>query len=772
MIRGKLKSRLKALLGTFAAGVLMTLIGGGVAQAQDAFGVSSVLLEKITVTARKREEPIQNVPLSVTHFSSEQIDALKVRDLESLAVQMPNVALDDIGTVEGIASFSIRGLGINSSIPSVDPTVGVFVDGVYVGATNGTLFDTFDIESIEVLRGPQGTLFGRNVTGGAILVNTKKPGDTLEMSVRTSFEGGGESLNSYYMGTVGGPLSETVSARVTAYTNQDNGWFKNLHTGEAFGDLDVRMVRPVLAWDPTDDLSLVFRYQYESVDGDGPAAQSHTNGSGITNALAPFDRDSHDFSIDEEGKRENDTHFFTAQMDWEVDFGGGTITNIFGWRDSETFSAVDLDSSPLNLIHAKAWSNYSQWSNELRYAGRFFESLHATTGVYYFTNEINYHERRSLFTDVLAMSGLLPKGADVAQSGGGNYDVETLGLFLSLDYDLTSQLTLTAGTRYTREKREAEIASIATIVPPASLAPSCNIVEGPSCDFDFTGEETWHSWSPKLGAAYYISGEVNVYGHWTRGFRSGGYNLRNLIPIDIESPGPYDEETTDSFEAGFKVSKDRGRLYGAVFYNLIDDMQREVNFTVPGGIAQVIRNTADVEIYGFELDGLFAISQNLLLTGSVGYVNPEYTKVKYDLNRDNPDGVPDENDEALELPRAAKWTYSVGLAHDTGAASWGRMTSRISYAYRDKSYFTDDNRGYIQEQNILDAGIDIIPANGRFSIGLYGKNLLNEVKHGGDSQLPHPLGEPRSLAAPLGGTFSPLAKGRIFGVQLTYRHRS
>ena len=763
MIRGKLKSRLKALFGIFAAGALLTLIGGA-AQAQDAFGVSSVLLEKITVTARKREEPIQNVPLSVTHFSSEQIDALKVRDLEDLSVSMPNVALDDIGTVGGIANFSIRGLGINSSIPSVDPTVGVFVDGVYFGATNGALFDTFDIESIEVLRGPQGTLFGRNVTGGAILVNTKKPGDKLEMSFRTSFEGGGESLNSYYMGTVGGPLGETVSARITAYTNQDNGWFENLNTGEAFGDLDVRMVRPVLVWDPTDDLSLVFRYQYESVAGDGPAAQSHTNGSGSTNALANFDRDSHDFSVDEEGKRENDTHFFTAQMDWDVDFGGGTITNIFGWRDSETFSAADLDSSPLNLLHAKAWSNYSQWSNELRYTGRFFEKLHATTGVYYFTNEINYHERRSLFTYVLAADPRLPAGADVAQPGGGNYDVETLGLFLSLDYDLTSQLTLTAGTRYTREKREAEIALISTIRPQASLAPSCNIVEGPACEFDFTGEETWHSWSPKLGAAYYISGNANVYGHWTRGFRSGGYNLRNLSPV--HPPGPYDEETINSFEAGFKVTKDRGRLYGAVFYNMIDDMQREVNFPVEGlGLVHLIDNTADVETYGFELDGLFAIAENLLLVGSVGYINPEYTKVKHDLNQD---GSIDENDEALELPRAAKWTYSVGLTHDTGAASWGRMTSRINYAYRDKSYFTDDNRGYILEQNILDAGVDIIPANGRFSIGLYGKNLLNEVKHGGDSQLPKELQE----GVPLGGTFSPLAKGRTFGVQVTYRHKS
>ena len=768
MVRRKFKSRLKALLGTFAVGAILTLISGVSANAQDAFGVSSVLLEKITVTARKREELIQNVPLSVTHFSSEEIDALKVRNLESLAVKMPNVALDDIGTVGGIANFSIRGLGINSSIPSVDPTVGVFVDGVYFGANiGGALFDTLDIESIEVLRGPQGTLFGRNVTGGAILINTKKPGDTLEVSFRTSFEGGGESLNSYYMGTVGGPLGETVSARITAYTNQDNGWFKNLHTGKAFGDLDVRMVRPVLVWEPTDDLNLVLRYQYDSIDGDGPAAQSHTNGDGVSYAAANFDRDSHDFSINNEGKRENEAHFFSARADWDVGFGDGTITNIFGWRDSETFSSVDLDSSPLELISGQAWSNYRQWSNELRYTGRFFERLHATTGVYYFTNEINYHERRSLLTDAIAASGLpFPPGTDVAQPGGGNYDIETLGLFMSLDYDLTSKLTLTAGTRYTREKREAEIALIKTIQPPASLAPTCNIVEGPACEFDFTGEETWNSWSPKLGAAYYISDEANVYGHWTRGFRSGGYNLRNVSPD--YPPGPYDEETIDSFEAGFKVTKDRGRLYGAAFYNMIDDLQREINFPDPAlGIVQVIDNTADVETYGFELDGLFAIAENLFLTGSVGYVNPEYTKVKEDLNRD---GILDEKDLALELPRAAKWTYSVGLTHDTGAASWGQMTSRISYAYRDKSYFTDDNRGYILEQNILDAGIDIIPANGRFSIGLYGKNLLDEVKHGGDTQLPNTL---RTAAGPLplGGTFSPLAKGRIFGVQLTYRHK-
>ena len=300
IIKAKFQSAVKEFLCLFLAGVLLASLGGGDASAQDddaaaqsLFGVSGVLLKKITVTARKREELIQNVPLSITHFSSEKIEALKVNDLESLAVSMPNVALDDSISGMAIANFSIRGVGINTSIASVDPTVGVFADGVYLGQTTVVLFDTFDLESIEVLRGPQGTLFGRNVTGGAILVNTKKPGDTLEILARTSFEGGGESLNSYYMASVGGPVSDTIGVKISAYTNQDNGWFKNLHTGEAFGDNDTRMVRSVITWDPTSDLSLVLRYRYETSNSDGTPTQNRRD----------FNVNSHDFSIDEEGFR-------------------------------------------------------------------------------------------------------------------------------------------------------------------------------------------------------------------------------------------------------------------------------------------------------------------------------------------------------------------------------------------------------------------------------------------------------------------------------------
>ena len=146
---------------------------------------------------------------------------------------MPNVALDEVGTSRGIANFSMRGLGINSSIPSVDPTVGIFVDGVYLGTNTGAAFDTFNLESIEVLRGPQGILFGRNVTGGAILVNTRKPGDEFEARMRAALDGGGDGgLNKYLMGSFEGPVSDSVSVGITAYYNDDDGWFENLLTGD------------------------------------------------------------------------------------------------------------------------------------------------------------------------------------------------------------------------------------------------------------------------------------------------------------------------------------------------------------------------------------------------------------------------------------------------------------------------------------------------------------------------------------------------------------
>ncbi len=708
------------------------------------------LLEEVVVTARKREETVLDAPLSITALGADQIEARKLRGLTDLAVSMPNVALDEVGTARGISNFSIRGLGINSSIPSIEPTVGIFVDGVYLGTNSEAAFDTFDLESIEVLRGPQGILFGRNVTGGAILVNTRKPGDEFEARVRTALDGGGDGgLNKYLMGSMGGPVSDSLSVGITAYYNDDDGWFENRLTGADFGALEQVMFRPVAVWRPGDKLELVLRYQYSENEGDGSASQAHTNGLGVDGTPVNFDRDSHDFSIDEEGVLDVKIHFVTAELNLKVG-ENGMITNILGYRNSESYFLTDADAQPVSLFHGSGSMEAEQVSNELRYNGVFAERFNLTAGVYYFNNDIKYHERRNLL-------GLLtPDGSPaLLQDGGGEYEVETIGVFAAVDYDLNDAITLSAGLRYTSEEKEAAIASLIR-----NVNSPCNVLDG-SCSFDFTDDEKWQSWSPKVGVIYHVSDSARIYAHWTRGFRSGGYNLRNTAIDTVNfGPGPFDEETVDNYEIGFKASFAQGYLSGALFFNDIEDMQRELNMADPvSGIVQVIKNTADAEIFGIELDGAANLTENLQATGSVGWLDAGYKNVKFDLNSD---GMIDGRDEDLDLPRAAEWTWSLGLRHRLQVGDLGHIGTRIRYSYRDKSYFTDNNLGYILSQKILDAGLDFHLADSRWVFSLYGKNLLDEVKHGGDSQLPSRLGP-----VPLGGAYGPLAKGRVIGGEVT-----
>lgn len=723
------------------------------AQEQEKRG-AAILLEEIMVTARKREESSQEVPLAITAFNSAQIEALKVRDLMSMSVGMPNVALDDIGTTRGSANFSIRGLGINSSIASIDPTVGLFLDGVYLGNNVGVIFDMFDVESVEVLRGPQGILFGRNVTGGAILLNTKKPGEEFEAMARVAVDGGGDGgQNTYVMGSIGGPVSDTLALKLSAYYNNDDGWFENQFDGSDFGAIEQTMFRPVLVWSPNDSTELVLRYEYTDIDGDGPASQNHTNGSGVPGSPVNFDRDSFDLSIDEKGFQKIRTDFVSAELNIDVDFGDGTITNIFGWRDSETSANADIDAQPVWLFHAPSWLNTEQISNELRYNGQFWDRANVTVGGYYFDNEINYHERRELLG--VATGGVAPAAVF---DGGGNYDVQTLGIFVAVDYDLSDRWTLNTGLRFTHEEKDADIKSL------SALGPTCNIVTTKDCPFDFVdNDENWDSLSPKIGATFHIDDERLMYGHWTRGVRSGGYNLRNTSFNPADTPGPFEEETVDSFEVGYKSTQDWGRLNAAAFYNTIDDMQREINLPGPIGVIQLIRNTADATITGLEVDGAFSLTDNLVLLASIGVIDTDYDEVKFDLNGD---GAVDGADEALDLPRAADLTWSVGFTHDLDIGQWGYMASRINYAYRDESAYTDNNLGFITEQEILDAGLDFYSNDERWVFSLYGRNLLDEVKHGGDTQLPTRF----NVNIPFGGgTFSPLAKGRVYGAEVTFR---
>ncbi|MEO1399324.1 MAG: TonB-dependent receptor plug domain-containing protein, partial [Pseudomonadota bacterium] len=315
---------MKAVLAMSVSALAAATSATAFAQEEDRGSIGQ-LTDVITVTATKTADPedVQDVPLAVTAFNAGSLDALNVRDLEDLSFAAPNVSLDDIGTARGQANFSIRGLGVNSSIGSIDPAVGVFVDGVYMGINSGVVFDVFDLDSIELLRGPQGILFGRNTTGGAVLVNTANPTDEFEAKVtyivETPVDSDRGDINQFLMGTVSGPLVKgKLNGKISAYINNDQGYFENQFDGSSLGDADTTIIRGALEWFATDRLTFLLKGEIFDNEGDGPVAQNR----GL------FERDSFDVSIDEPGFIKLDVTNLSLRTDWELNFG--TLTNIMG----------------------------------------------------------------------------------------------------------------------------------------------------------------------------------------------------------------------------------------------------------------------------------------------------------------------------------------------------------------------------------------------------------------------------------------------------------
>ncbi|MFV8781872.1 TonB-dependent receptor [Microbulbifer sp. SA54] len=747
--------RRNRILASACSAVALALAGGATpVWAADKEGSISTILEEVQVTARKRAEAerLQDVPVAATAYSDAQLEALQVRDLSSLSFKMPNVQLDDVGTVKNTANFTVRGLGVNSSIPSIDPTVGVFVDGMYMGINAGVVTDLFDLEGIEVLRGPQGLLFGRNVTGGAVVIKTARPTEEFSSKFKLSTT---DNLDTVGAVSINGAISDSVNGRLTAYYNNDQGWFENIYTGnDNAGASDTWFIRPSVSFALSETAELLVRLESGRMDSDGVVAQNR--GALAVNFpayplfgvdVSDWDNSDDSFEVaqNEEGFQKDEWNQVITEYNQDVAFGNGTITNILAWREYSANGIGDIDSLPITAFHARTRVDQSQLSNELRYAGRF-GATSITTGLYWFSQDLEYYENR-----ILPLSA--PGGLD--WTGGGVQDHRAMGVFTQADVDLNDSWVLTLGGRYSTEEKDAQIATI-----PLNL---CDL-DGCAA-YDFEDKESWNAFTPKVGVQWNLADNAQVYSFWTKGFRSGGYNMRNT-GIDPTTgfpyqPGPTDQEEQTSFEIGAKAEWFDGRVRAnmAVFHNTIDDMQREENLSdVISGVVQIIRNTADATIDGAELEAMAALTDNLLFTLNVGYVDGSYDRVFGDISGD---GIVDGTDLGLEIPRLAPWTYGVGLVHDLQLGALGTLTSRFNFNHRDEAPYTDTNIGMLSEVDMLDISFGFSPDSGNYRVALFGKNMLDQVTEGNNTQLPPTLGG-------AGASFTPLNKGRVMGVELTY----
>jgi iron complex outermembrane receptor protein len=725
-----------------AAFVAFSLPADAVAQQ----GSAGAMLEEIVTVARKRSEAeaVQQVPIAVSAFGAEQLDALFVQKLDDLSYMMPNVQLEDVGTFPGTQNFSIRGQGINSSIPSVDPTVGVFVDGIYLGTTFGVVMDTFDLESVEVLRGPQGLLFGRNVTGGAVLLRTRRPGDEFGFRVRA----GGTDQNEYNVaGSIEGALmDDTLRGKLVAYYNNDGGYFKNTNpaqpvpapwpfgnftyfnpaTGRDVGEMETWFVRPTLVWTPTDRQEWTLILESGKADGDGAVWASVTEQRA---GVLP------NFTTTQDETGFTTIEWTQATLELNIDeVGSGVLTNLLGVRNNDSSSAVDIDGTWLPIFGATGNTESDQFSNELRWSGTFTDNWEATLGLYYFEQDITYNEGRYVRPTFLPPD----PAVEVTLALGGKMDAENFGIFWNNDIYLGEGFTAQIGIRYTDESKTANIYT----------APCFDNVTFDCPTDDLKGD--WDNITPKLGFIQELSENARVYGFWSKGFRSGGFNFRNARP-DVIPPGPTKEEESNTFELGVKaeMADGRVRLNTAVFHNEISDIQRELN--VPDPFVVVLQgtiNAGDVVIKGIEADVVALITDNFSINAAVGLQDGRYVDV-------NPDFA---SFLGEELPRLAPSNGAFGFSWDISLGA-SLINLAGQYTVRESNYYNDSNTERFDTQERVNLAANWFSPSDQWRVSLYGKNLTDEANWGNLT----------SIAGLF--TAGPMQRGRIVGLQVDWQYR-
>lgn len=695
------------------------------AQAADQESATQAAMADIVVTATKRgPENVQSVPVAITAYGAQQLEALNFRDLQSLSYKMPNVQLDAFNAVPGFANFSIRGQGIAGTQTTLEPTVGIFVDGIYQGVSVGVVVDNFDLEGIEVLRGPQGVLFGRNVTGGAVLIKTTKPNlDRLTGKFRAGIESG---PNYTVNGTVSGPITDGLAVKLAAYYNKDEGYFRDTLDGTKVNKSHTFVIRPAILWKPADTVSLLLRAEHGENEGNAPATKN----------LGLYSKNNFKFANNVHGPYSTNWDQVTGEINIGVGFGDGTITNLAGWRKLKYIATQDVDGTPLPTFLATQYIFQEQASNELRYAGTF-GNLAVTTGVFYFWQDVELVENRVIGPN--------------APSGGGDQTSSTLGIFGSLDWSVTDTFKLSVGARYNRDHKEADVSII--------RVNNCNLTTL-TCINSYSGSKTWTDVTPRVGFEWKPRQDLMVYGYYAKGFRSGGFPVR---VTDVNSTNtPFDPETQHAYEIGFKGDflDRRVRLNVAAFYNRINGLQRTIIKTDPVvGVIQTLTNTADAEIKGFEGDVRVSVLHNLVLMGNVGYTDANFTKILFDLSGD---GVIDSKDYALMLPRLAPWSYGISVIHDLKLPI-GTLTTNIAYNHRDQTFYDDANRGPLPIVDNIDANFSLAFEGTGLSLSVYGKNLTNEVT----SNINSPLPNIAAFGGPGAAIFTP-DKGRVFGAELRY----
>ena len=697
---------------------------------------SQAVLEEIIVTARKREESIQEVPVSVTSIGRELREA-SLRRLEDIQSFTPNVYIRNTAGIPGGAAISIRGVSYQETDKTLDPSIGVVMDGLYLGASSGSLLQNFDTQRMEVLRGPQGTLFGKNTTGGVLNVIR---GDVTKNWGGSAIGTVGEQGREDFRGVLNAPIiQDELGVKLFLASINSDGWVDNSTINDdAWGD-DKLNYGFATEWEPNDNLTIRFHYEHMDDKTDTGAYTNMNQPEDLACILQgvfwPVGCQSSDPGSDEDNNSTNDRNLNDSEYDTYIvtvnwDLGDFVLTSITGRREMDEEYRIEFDGSPANLLYFDYFNDWNQTSQELRVTSDFDDSpWEFVAGVFYW--DVGYEQRWNVheLNYTLELLGI-PQGnppfsltPNSINYNGQNQNTESWAVFGQVDYSLTEQWTLTAGIRYTYEEKDFKGAD-GTFYEAGEPFPDLN--------FSFFDDD-WDEPSPKLGVRYQHNDDIMIFASWTEGFKSGGFFGRQAN-FDIDPT--YDPEYVTTWELGMKSTWFGGRMIfnPTIFYNDYDDKQEEILIPIDlSNVATVVRNASTLEIFGAELELQYQVTDAWNIRMSYGYLDAEYDDYVADISGD---GVITDN-SYLEPRNTPENTIGLNTTY-TLPIGPGELVAFASYRWRDEvdtiagpasvdpNPRTNDPLGHLDDIENLDITLNYIWGDGRYRVTAYGRNITDE----------------------------------------------
>lgn len=703
---------MKKNLRTLGAALVLTSVSPLAFMTPAAFGQEEAAstgqrTEVITVTARRREESLREVPVAVSALSSARLEQTGAVDITALQAQTPNATVQVArGSNSTLISF-IRGVGQQDPLWGFEPGVGLYVDDIYIARPQGAVLDIFDVERIEVLRGPQGTLYGRNTIGGAVKYVTRRLGTEPRAEASLSV-GSFNQLDA--IGTVALPISDqfAIGGSVARYTR--DGFGSNLTTGADHYNKDVTAFRLSAEFTPND--SLFFRLAYDQVNDDSNPRHGHRLVAGVTpgSDVLPNVYDTR-AGLGDSNTVESDGISFTGE--WRIN-DVLTVRSITARREGNTDTVIDFDGTPGATLDIPAYYADEQFTQEFQL---LFETdrMQGVAGFYYLDGTAE-----GAFDTVLGAAG-------ITIGTGGFVETTSYAVFADVNFDLSENLRLSVGARYTEDEKTGFVNRATYLgvgrTPLTGGPAAAPLVQNTL----YTNTRTFNQFTPRISLSYDLNEDLTTYASFSQGFKSGGFDMRGDASLTPNTVNGYDPETVDNYEIGLKGSAFGGLMNfsSAIFYSEYTDQQ--VTTQVPAGanVASFVDNVGSSTIYGAEFEATVFLADNLTAFMSLGYLEASFDEfIRFNIGTGQFENISDQ----VVFQNAPQWSGYLGATW-TNPVFGGELAVTPAISYRSSYNQFEFPNALLDEDGYTLVDLTAIwnSPNGNWSLALAGRNLTDET---------------------------------------------